>query len=69
MCTASNLSCLEKRHKSGPNGMLPSPTVLCLFPERLVHTEAMKVCKQAYCVTRQSTSLVAETFKLYMLAG
>ncbi len=50
MCIASNLSCLEKRHEAGPNGMLLSPNVLYLFPERLVHTAAMKVRKQAQCV-------------------
>ncbi len=69
MCITSNPSCLDNRHEAVPNGMLLSLTVLDLFPEGLVHTEAMKVCKQAYCVTRQSTSLVADTFKLYMLAG
>ena len=70
MCITSNRSCLQKKHEAGPNVMLLSPTVLDLFPERLVHTEAMKVSKQAqYVYQKVHHSLVADTLKLYMLAG
>ena len=61
MCIASNPSCLEKRLEAGPNRILLSPTVLDPFPERLVHTEAMKASRQAQCVTRQSTTILWQT--------
>ncbi len=48
--------------------MLLSPTVLDLFPERLVHTGS---ANKRNVYTRQSTTalLVADTLKLCMLAG
>ena len=40
----------QKEARGKPKWVLLSPTVLYLFPERLVHTAAMNVRKQAQCV-------------------